>query len=77
VCLALALGHATIGQRWVLPVLTKERLPSTPIGPPSMTIGMLRFTWPVVTYELYIGQIGGGHEDFFRAYEREVLPRFN
>jgi hypothetical protein len=26
--------------------------------------------------ELYIGQIGGDHEDFFRAYEREVLPRF-
>ncbi len=51
-CLALALGHATIGLRWVLPVLTKERLPSTPIGPPSMTIGMLRFTWHVVTYVL-------------------------
>ncbi len=27
--------------------------------------------------ELCIGQIGGGHEDFFRAYEREVLPRFH
>ena len=27
--------------------------------------------------ELDIGQISGGHEDFFRAYEREVLPRFH
>jgi G6PDH family F420-dependent oxidoreductase len=25
---------------------------------------------------LYIEQIGGGHEEFFRAYQREVLPRF-
>ena len=24
--------------------------------------------------ELYIQQIGGGHEEFLRAYEREVLP---
>jgi hypothetical protein len=24
-----------------------------------------------------IGQICGGQEEFFRAYEREVLPRFN
>jgi G6PDH family F420-dependent oxidoreductase len=27
--------------------------------------------------ELYVGQIGGGQEDFFRAYEREVLPHFH
>jgi G6PDH family F420-dependent oxidoreductase len=26
--------------------------------------------------ELYIGQIGDGHEDFFKLYEREILPRF-
>jgi G6PDH family F420-dependent oxidoreductase len=26
--------------------------------------------------ELYIQQIGGGYEDFFEAYAREVLPRF-
>jgi G6PDH family F420-dependent oxidoreductase len=25
---------------------------------------------------LYVLQIGGGHEEFFRAYQREVLPRF-
>lgn len=51
-CLALALGHATIGLRWVLPSLTRERLPSTPVGPPSMTVGMLRFTWHIVTVVL-------------------------
>ena len=34
-CLALALGHATVGLRWVLPNLTREGLPSTPFGPPS------------------------------------------
>jgi G6PDH family F420-dependent oxidoreductase len=26
--------------------------------------------------ELYVQQIGGGHERFFEAYAREVLPRF-
>jgi G6PDH family F420-dependent oxidoreductase len=26
--------------------------------------------------ELYVQQIGGGHEEFFAAYAREVLPRF-
>jgi hypothetical protein len=48
-CFVLALGHTTIGLRWVLPNLTKGRLPSTPIGPPSMTLGMVRFTWQVVS----------------------------
>jgi hypothetical protein len=48
-CFVLALGHTTIGLRWVLPTLTKERLSSTPVGPPSMTLGMLRFTWHVVS----------------------------
>ena len=27
--------------------------------------------------ELYVQQIGGGHEAFFDAYAREVLPRFD
>jgi hypothetical protein len=45
----LALGHATIGLRWVLPSLTRESLPGTPFGSPSMTLGMLRFTWHIVT----------------------------
>jgi hypothetical protein len=48
-CLVLALGHTTIGLRWVLPNLTKGSLPSTPVGPPSMTLGMVRFTWQVLS----------------------------
>jgi hypothetical protein len=51
-CAVLALGHATVGLRWVLPNLTKERLPSTPFGPPAMTLGMVRFTWHIVTLML-------------------------
>jgi len=47
--IALAAGHATIGLRWVLPNLTKESLPSTPFGPPSLTLNMLRFTWQIVS----------------------------
>ena len=48
-CFVLAFGHMTIGLRWVLPNLSKGRLPSTPVGPPSMTLGMLRFTWHIVS----------------------------
>src|SRR5215207_8595710 len=48
-CLVLAFGHTTIGLRWVLPNLTKGSLPSTPFGSPSMTLGMVRFTWHVVS----------------------------
>ena len=48
-CFALAFGHTTIGLRWVLPNLTKGSLPSTPFGPPSMTLSMVRFTWHVVS----------------------------
>lgn len=51
-CLVLALGHATIGLRWVVPSLARARLTGTPFGPPSMTIGMVRFTWHVVTVML-------------------------
>lgn len=47
-CLSLALGHAVVG-RWVLPGLSKLRLPSTPFGSGSMSVGMVRFTWHVVT----------------------------
>ena len=48
-CFVLALGHTAIGLRWVLPNLAKGRLPSTPVGPPSMTFGMVRFTWQVLS----------------------------
>jgi hypothetical protein len=51
-CFILAFGHTTIGLRWVLPNLTKGSLPSTPFGPPSMTLGMVRFTWQVVSVVL-------------------------
>jgi hypothetical protein len=47
-CFLLAFGHTTIGLRWLLPNLTKGSLPSTPLGPPSMTLGMVRFTWHLV-----------------------------
>jgi hypothetical protein len=50
-CAALAVGHWLVGH-WVLPGLTRERMPSTPIGPPSMTLGMVRFTWHIVTVVL-------------------------
>jgi hypothetical protein len=48
-CAVLALGHATIGLRWVLPSLSKSSLPATPMGSRSMTLGMVRFTWHIVT----------------------------
>ena len=51
-CFALAVGHTLIGVRWLVPNLTKEGLPGTPLGPPSMTLGMLRFTWYVVSLML-------------------------
>jgi hypothetical protein len=50
-CAALAVGHWLVG-RWVLPGLTRERMPGTPFGPPSMTLGMVRFTWHIVTVVL-------------------------
>ena len=48
-CVGLALGHTTVGLVWVLPSLEEARLPSTPFGPPSMTAGMVRVTWHIVT----------------------------
>lgn len=48
----LAAGHAMVGVRWVLPRLWDARLPSTPFGPPSFTVGMVRFTWHIVTLNL-------------------------
>ncbi len=49
ICVGLALGHATVGLAWVLPGLAAERLPTTPFGPPSMTEGMVRVTWHIIT----------------------------
>lgn len=49
--LLLAAGHTAVGH-WVLPALREIRLPSTPFGPSSMTMGMLRFTWHIVSVVL-------------------------
>jgi hypothetical protein len=51
-CFLLALGHAAIGSRWILPSLNADSLPRTPFGRPGLTLGMLRFTWQVVTMML-------------------------
>jgi hypothetical protein len=50
-CAVLAVGHWLVG-RYVLPSLRAERMPSSPFGPPSMTLGMVRFTWHIVTVVL-------------------------
>jgi hypothetical protein len=56
-CVALALGHETVGRVWVLPTFSKERLSSTRLGPSSMTDGMLRVTWHIVT--IFVLAVGG------------------
>lgn len=57
ICIAVALGHATVGLRWVLPLLNEDRLPETGLGPASMTRGMIRVTWHVVT--IFVVTLGG------------------
>ena len=52
IVLALALGHATIGIRWVLPGVAGVRLPGTPFGSGALSLGMVRFTWHVLTVML-------------------------
>lgn len=56
-CVGLALGHTAVGFFWVLPGLDKERLPSTPFGPPSATDAMVRVTWYIVT--VFVLALGG------------------
>ena len=57
-CVALALGHETMGRVWVLPTFSKERPSSTRVGPSSMTEGMLRVTWHIVTiFALAVGGV--------------------
>ena len=48
-CFVLALGHGAIGMRWVLPNLSERGLPRTPFGSARLTLGMVRFTWLVVS----------------------------
>ena len=45
----LAVGHTTVGVVWVLPHLTDDKVPSSPFGPASMSIAMIRVTWFIVT----------------------------
>jgi hypothetical protein len=51
-CLVLAFGHAAIGLRWVLPNLSERGPSGTPFGSPRLTLGMLRYTWHVVSLML-------------------------
>jgi hypothetical protein len=51
-CFLLAYGHTAIGRRWILPSLTDLDLRGTPFGPPRLTLGMLRFTWHIVSVML-------------------------
>jgi hypothetical protein len=53
ICFILGVLHAAIGLRGVLPSLTKDRFPSTRFGPASLTAGMVRFTWHMVTLILF------------------------
>jgi hypothetical protein len=48
-CFVLAFGHTAIGVRWVLPNLSERGLPGTPFGSARLTLGMVRFTWQVVS----------------------------
>jgi hypothetical protein len=50
-CAALAVGHWLVG-RWVLPSLTRESMSRTPFGSRSTSLGMVRFTWHIVTVVL-------------------------
>ena len=48
VCVVMAIGHTTIGVRWVLPGLSVASLPRSPFGGGTMTAAFLTFTWHVV-----------------------------
>jgi len=48
-CLVLSFGHTAIGMRWILPHLGEWRVPRTPFGSARLTLGMVGFTWHVVT----------------------------
>jgi hypothetical protein len=49
ITVALGVGHEALGLVWVLPRVTEDSLPRTPFGPPSLTEGMIRVTWHIVT----------------------------
>ena len=56
VCLLMAAAHHTIGLVWVLPSLTEDKMPTTPFGPPSLSLAMVRVTWYIVT--IFVVAIG-------------------
>ena len=49
ICVGMAVGHTTIGVKWVLPALTPEHMGTSPFGPRSFSLSMIRVTWFVVT----------------------------
>ena len=58
ICLAMGVGHTTIGVLWVLPGLKEEHAPRTPFGPPSMSLAMVQVTWFIVTiFVVAVGSI--------------------
>jgi hypothetical protein len=51
ICLLLAIGHAAVGRR-ILPALRRDVMPSTFFGGRGTSLGMVRFTWRIVTVML-------------------------
>jgi hypothetical protein len=56
ICLAMAVGHNTIGLVWVLPGVKKEHLSASPFGPQSMSESMIRVSWFIVT--IFVAAVG-------------------
>ena len=77
ICVAMGIAHETIGVVWVLPHVSKDHLPRTPFGPPSMSEAMVRVTWHVVTvFVLAAGGILTTLAVFEDADPRTVLLRW-
>ena len=59
-------------------LVTEEMISeSVPCGPDlDRHIDMIEQHTDAGVDELYVHQIGGGHDEFFAAYARDVLPRF-
>jgi G6PDH family F420-dependent oxidoreductase len=59
-------------------LVTEEMIgESVPCGPDlERHIEMIREHAEAGVDELYVQQVGGGHEEFFAAYARDVLPQF-
>lgn len=55
-CLALALGHATLGLVWILPGVTDDHLPKTPFGPSALSAAAIHASWHIIT--VFVAAIG-------------------